>query len=59
MTSKLQGYSTIGTNNKEAAEAFYNGLFAQINAVKFPANDRITMWMSEDGSKVILATAIP
>ena len=59
MTSKLQGYSTIGTNNKEAAEAFYDGLFAQINAVKFPANDRITMWMSEDGSKVILATAIP
>ena len=59
MTSKLQGYSTIGTNNKEAAEAFYDGLLAQINAVKFPANDRITMWMSEDSSKVILAIAIP
>ena len=59
MTSKLQGYSTIGTNNKEAAEAFYDGLLAQINASKFPANDRITMWMSEDGSKVILAIAIP
>ena len=59
MTSKLQGYSTIGTNNKEAAETFYDGLLAQINASKFPANDRITMWMSEDGSKVILAIAIP
>ena len=59
MTSKLQGYSTIGTNNKEAAEAFYDSLFEQINAIKFPANDRITMWMSEDGSKVILAIAIP
>ena len=44
MTSKLQGYSTIGTNNKEAAEIFYDGLLAQINAKKFPANDRITMW---------------
>ena len=59
MTSKLQGYSTIGTNNKEAAEAFYDGLLTQINASKFPAKDRITMWMSEDGSKVILAIAIP
>ena len=59
MTSKLQGYSTNGTNNKEAAEAFYDSLFEQINAIKFPANDRITMWMSEDGSKVILAIAIP
>ena len=37
MTSKLQGYSTIGTNNKEAAEAFYDGLFEQINAIKFTA----------------------
>ena len=46
MTSKLQGYSTIGTNNKEAAEAFYDRLFDQINSVKFPANDRITMWIS-------------
>ena len=54
MTSKLQGYSTIGTNNKEAAEIFYDGLLAQINAKKFPANDRITMWMSEDGNSVIL-----
>ena len=59
MTSKLQGYSTIGTNNKEAAEAFYDGLLAQINASKFPANDRITMWMSEDRASVILAIAVP
>ena len=35
MTSKLQGYSTIGTNNKEAAEIFYDGLLAQINAKSF------------------------
>ncbi|GIS22493.1 MAG: hypothetical protein CM15mP123_03950 [Gammaproteobacteria bacterium] len=59
MTSKLQGYSTIGTNNKEAAETFYDGLLAQINAKKFPANDRITMWLSEDGNSVILAIAKP
>ena len=48
MSAKMQGYSTIGTNNKEAAETFYDGLLAQMNAIKFPANDRITMWMSED-----------
>ena len=59
MTSKLQGYSTIGTNNKEAAEIFYDGLLAQINAKKFPANDRITMWLSEDGNSVVLAIAKP
>ena len=59
MTSKLQGYSTIGTNNKEAAEIFYDGLLAQINAKKFPANDRITMWLSEDGNSVVLAIANP
>ena len=58
MTSKLQGYSTIGTNNKEAAETFYDGLLAQINAKKFPANDRITMWLSEDGNSVILALSL-
>ena len=59
MSAKMQGYSTIGTNNKEAAETFYDGLLAQMNAIKFPANDRITMWMSEDGASVILAIAIP
>ena len=56
----MQGYSTIGTNNKEAAETFYDGLLAQMNAIKFPANDRITMWMSEDRViQLFLAIAIP
>ena len=59
MDLKLKGYSTIGTNNKEAAETFYDALLAQMNAKKFPANDRITMWLSEDGGSVILAIAIP
>ena len=59
MSAKMQGYSTIGTNNKEAAETFYDGLLAQMNAIKFPANDRITMWMSEDRASVILAIAVP
>ena len=37
MSAKMQGYSTIGTNNKEAAETFYDGLLAQMNAIKFPS----------------------
>ena len=31
MDLKLKGYSTIGTNNKEAAETFYHDLLAQMN----------------------------
>ena len=27
MTRKLVGYSTVGTNNKEKAEEFYNAIF--------------------------------
>ena len=56
---RLKNYSTIGTNNKEAAEEFYDELLSLINAKKFPANDRITMWMSPEDNSVILAIAVP
>ena len=59
MSVNLKGYSTIGTNNKEAAETFYDGLLEQLEAIKFPANDRITMWMSKDDGSVLLAIAVP
>ena len=59
MATKLKHYSTIGTNNKEAAENFYDELLSLINAKKFPANDRITMWMSPEDNSVILAIAVP
>ena len=42
MGTKLKHYSTIGTNNKEAAENFYDELLSLVDAKKFPANDRIT-----------------
>ena len=32
MTRKLVGYSTVGTNNKEKAEEFYNAIFSPIDA---------------------------
>ena len=59
MATKLKYYSTIGTNNKEVAEEFYDELLSLINAKKFPANDRITMWMSPEDNSVILAIAVP
>ena len=42
MGTKLKHYSTIGTNDKEVAEKFYDELLSLVNAKKFPANDRIT-----------------
>ena len=59
MSVNLKGYSTIGTNNKEAAETFYDGVLEQLEAIKFPANDRITMWISKDDGSVLLAIAVP
>jgi predicted lactoylglutathione lyase len=59
MSVNLKGYSTIGTNNKEAAETFYDGVLEQLEAIKFPANERITMWMSKDDGSVLLAIAVP
>ena len=59
MSVNLKGYSTIGTNNKEAAETFYDGVLEQLESIKFTANDRITMWMSKDDGSVLLAIAVP
>ena len=59
MTTPMQGYSTIGTNNKEAAEIFYDGVLSQLNLKKLLTNDRITMWLSKEDSSVILAISIP
>ena len=59
MSVNLKGYSTIGTNNKEAAETFYDALLAQLEPKKLLANDRITMWLSKEDGSVILAIAIP
>mgnify|MGYP006251739743 FL=1 len=59
MSVNFKGYSTIGTNNKEAAETFYDALLAQLEPKKLLANDRITMWLSKEDGSVILAIAIP
>ena len=43
MSVNLKGYSTIGTNNKEASEIFYDAVLEQLEPKKLLANDRITM----------------
>ena len=53
MSVNFKGYSTIGTNNKEAAETFYDALLAQLEPKKLLANDRITMWLSKEDGSVI------
>lgn len=61
MTRKLVGYSTVGTNNKEKAEEFYNAIFSFIDAERFsdPTDDRITFWMRDGGKEFVLAIAVP
>ena len=59
MSVNFKGYSTIGTNNKEASEIFYDAVLAQLEPKKLLANDRITMWLSSDDGSVLLAIAIP
>ena len=46
MSINLKGYSTIGTNNKEKSETFYDEVLSQMDPKKLLANDRITMWLS-------------
>ena len=55
MTRKLVGYSTVGTNNKEKAEEFYNAIFSFIDAERFsdPTDDRITFWMRDGGKEFL------
>ena len=59
MSVNFKGYSTIGTNDKEASEIFYDAVLAQLEPKKLLANDRITMWLSPDDGSVLLAIAIP
>lgn len=59
MSINLKGYSTIGTNNKEKSETFYDEVLSQMDPKKLLANDRITMWLSKEDGSVILAIAIP
>lgn len=38
------GYTTVGTNNLEAAAAFYDGLLASEGVKRVTPNDRMCLW---------------
>ncbi len=41
-------YFVVGTNNMDAAQAFYDALFAQSNLQCMSPSDRMTYWLGED-----------
>lgn len=49
-------YFVVGTNDMEAATAFYDGLFSGLGLNKMVASDRMTYWLGEDFA---FAVAIP
>ena len=49
-------YCVVGTNNMDAAKAFYSKLFDGTGLQTFSPSDRMTYWMGEDFA---FAVAIP
>lgn len=52
------GYVTLGTNDLEAATAFYDALLGEIGANRFMENERMVAWGVEPGQPM-LAAIIP
>ena len=50
MATKLKHYSTLGTNDKDAAENFYNELLSLINAIKLDPE-----WNNQEARKKLLS----
>lgn len=51
------GYVTIGTNDFEKAAAFYDGLNAELGAVRMDIRDKFTVWMPKTYSGGIAVCA--
>ncbi len=49
-------YVVVGTNDMDAATAFYDGLFDGLGLNKMVASERMTYWMGEDFA---FAVALP
>jgi len=47
------GYTTLGTNDLEAATAFYDALFADMGYKKIISNDRLVLWSSAAGAAML------
>ena len=54
----MLGYVTLGSNNNEKAEAFYDALLAELGAKRLFNNDRLIFW-GTDMANPMLAVGTP
>ena len=47
------GYTTLGTNDFEAANAFYDALLGEAGAGRIMSNDRLTVWGRKPGPGMV------
>jgi catechol 2,3-dioxygenase-like lactoylglutathione lyase family enzyme len=47
------GYVTLGTNDMERGAAFYDAVFAPMNARQMKINDRINLWSCAKGQPML------
>ena len=47
------GYTTLGTNDLEAATTFYDALFADMGYKKIIPNERLVLWSSKAGAAML------
>ncbi|MGA0840120.1 MAG: VOC family protein [Pseudomonadales bacterium] len=47
------GYVTLGTNNLERAQAFYDGLLQELGARQIMANERMIIWGGNSGAAML------
>ena len=52
------GYCLVGTNNKEAAEGFYDALFELLGLKRLNISERVTLWSKAPGQPMF-GIAIP
>ncbi len=47
------GYTTLGTNDLEAATTFYDALFADMGYERIIPNERLVLWSSKAGAAML------
>ena len=47
------GYTTLGTNDLERAQGFYDALLGELGAGRIMENDRITIWGTKPGQGMV------
>ena len=49
------GYVTLGTNDLEAATAYYDALLGELGASRFMQDERMVAWGTEPGQPMLAA----